>query len=334
MKIRMKRYIKRIIPVILLLGGLLACSGDVDTDQGGVLQPDDPGKAIQLSFKLYDVEVTRADVPSTTLEEGVKLRIYAYSKGADTSTAAPLAEGVYTVGQNGVATGSLYLYRGEYDLYLVSYNSSIETPVLNEMTHRIDVNNGLDFMHAELKGIVVQPTTIGTYQMEVALPEAFKRMATNLTVKVKAAGTQPISINELKLNTFHIDGLSSSCEYQLGSAVWGTATPMVDEQYQVLSISGNPGAYSEGYTSAPFIIFPVNDNSRLNFTINLSVKYSGNKELNKDYKASIRKALLPGMKYTLEFILTFYGEIVSTDLTLKLYDYNGVELSTDSMGTD
>lgn len=328
----MKRYIKRIIPVILLLGGLLACSGDADTDQGGVLQPDDPGKAIQLSFKLYDVEVTRADVLSTTLEEGVKLRIYAYSKGADTS-ADPLAEGVYTVGRDGIATGNLYLYRGEYDLYLVSYNSSIETPVLNEMTHRIDVNNGSDFMHAELKGIVVQPTTIGTYQMEVALPEAFKRMATNLTVKVKAAGTQPISINELKLNSFHIDGLSSSCEYQLGSAVWGMATPMADEQYQVLSFTGNPESYSTGYESEPFVIFPVDGNTQLNFTINLTVKYSG-KYLTKDYKASIRKALLPGMKYTLEFILTFYGEIVSTDLTMKLYDYNGVELSTDSMGTD
>lgn len=329
----MKRYIKRIIPVILLLGGLLACSGDADTDQGGVLQPDDPGKAIQLSFKLYDVEVTRADVLSTTLEEGVKLRIYAYSKGADTSTAAPLAEGVYTVGQSGVATGNLYLYRGEYDLYLVSYNSSIETPELNTATHRIDVNNGSDFMHAELKGIVVQPTTIGTYQMEVALPEAFKRMATNLTVKVKAAGTQPISINELTLNSFYIDGLSSSCEYQLGSAVWGTATPMADEQYQVLSFTGNPESYSTGYESEPFVIFPVDGNTQLNFTINLTVKYSG-KYLTKDYKASIRKALLPGMKYTLEFILTFYGEIVSTDLTMKLYDYNGVELSTDSMGTD
>lgn len=333
MKIRMKRYIKRIIPVILLLGGLLACSGDADTDQGGVLQPDDPGKAIQLSFKLYDVEVTRADVPSTTLEEGVKLRIYAYSKGADTDKADPLAEGIYTVGQNGVATGNLYLYRGEYDLYLVSYNSSIETPVLNEMTHRIDVNNGSDFMHAELKGIVVQPTTIGTYQMEVALPEAFKRMATNLTVKVKAATTQPISINELTLNSFYIDGLSSSCKYLLGSAVWGTATPMVDEQYQVLSFEGTPESYSTGYISEPFVIFPVDGNTQLNFTINLTVKYSG-KFLTKDYKASIRKALLPGMKYTLEFILTFYGEIVSTDLTLKLYDYNGVELSTDSMGTD
>lgn len=273
------------------------------------------------------------DVLSTPLEEGVKLRIYAYSKGADTSTADPLAEGLYTVGQSGVATGDLYLYRGEYDLYLVSYNSSIETPVLNEMTHRIDVNNGLDFMHAELKGIVVQPTTIGTYQMEVALPEAFKRMATNLMVKVKAAGTQPISINELTLNSFHIDGLSSSCEYQLGSAVWGTATPMVDEQYQVLSFEGNPESYSTGYISEPFVIFPVYGNTQLNFTINLTVKYSGN-YLTKDYKASIRKALLPGMKYTLEFILTFYGEIVSTDLTLKLYDYNGVELSTDSMGTD
>lgn len=328
----MKRYIKRIIPVILLLGGLLACSGDADTDQGGVLQPDDPGKAIQLSFKLYDVEVTRADVLSTTLEEGVKLRIYAYSKGADTS-ADPLAEGVYTVGRDGIATGNLYLYRGEYDLYLVSYNSSIETPELNTAIHRIDVNNGLDFMHAELKGIVVQPTTIGTYQMEVALPEAFKRMATNLTVKVKAAGTQPISINELTLNSFYIDGLSSSCEYQLGSAVWGTATPMADEQYQVLSFTGNPESYSTGYESEPFVIFPVDGNTQLNFTINLTVKYSG-KYLTKDYKASIRKALLPGMKYTLEFILTFYGEIVSTDLTMKLYDYNGVELSTDSMGTD
>lgn len=329
----MKRYIKRIIPVILLLGGLLACSGDVDTDQGGVLQPDDPGKAIQLSFKLYDVEVTRADVLSTTLEEGVKLRIYAYSKGADTGKADPLAEGVYTVGRDGIATGNLYLYRGEYDLYLVSYNSSIEIPELNTTSYRIDVNNGLDFMHAELKGIVVQPTTIGTYQMEVALPEAFKRMATNLTVKVKAAGTQPISINELTLNSFYIDGLSSSCEYQLGSAVWGTATPMADEQYQVLSFTGNPESYSTGYESEPFVIFPVDGNTQLNFTINLTVKYSG-KYLTKDYKASIRKALLPGMKYTLEFILTFYGEIVSTDLTMKLYDYNGVELSTDSMGTD
>lgn len=329
----MKRYIKRIIPVILLLGGLLACSGDVDTDQGGVLQPDDPGKAIQLSFKLYDVEVTRADVPSTILKEGVKLRIYAYSKGADTDTVDPLADGIYTVGQGGVATGNLYLYRGEYDLYLVSYNSLIETPELNIATHRIDVNKGWDFMHAELKGIVVQPTTIGTYQMEVALPEAFKRMATNLTVKVKAATKQPIIINELTLNTFHIDGLSSSCEYQLGSAVWGTATPMADEQYQVLSFTGNPESYSTGYISEPFVIFPVDGNTQLNFTINLTVKYSG-KFLTKDYKASIRKALLPGMKYTLEFILTFYGEIVSTDLTMKLYDYNGVELSTDSMGTD
>lgn len=319
--------------MILLLGGLLACSGEADTDQGGVLQPDDPGKAIQLSFKLYDVEVTRADVSSTTLEEGVKLRIYAYSKGADTDMADPLAEGVYTVGRGGVATGNLYLYRGEYDLYLVSYNSSIETPELNTTTHRIDVNNGSDFMHAELKGIVVQPTTIGTYHMEVALPEAFKRMATNLTVKVKAAGTQPISINELTLNSFYIDGLSSSCEYQLGSAVWGTATSMVDEQYQVLSFEGNPESYSTGYISEPFVIFPVDGNTQLNFTINLTVKYSG-KYLTKDYKASIRKALLPSMKYTLEFILTFYGEIVSTDLTLKLYDYNGVELSTDSMGTD
>lgn len=329
----MKRYLKRIIPVILLLGGLLACSGEADTDQGGMLQPDDPGKAIQLSFKLYDMEVTRADVSSTTLEEGVKLRIYAYSKGAATDTADPLAEGVYTVGRGGIATGNLYLYRGEYDLYLVSYNSSIETPELNTATHRIDVNNGSDFMHAELKGIVVQPTTIGTYHMEVALPEAFKRMATNLTVKVKAAGAQPISINELILNSFYIDGLSSSCEYQLGSAVWGTATPMVDEQYQVLSFEGNPESYSTGYISEPFVIFPVDGNTQLNFTINLTVKYSG-KYLTKDYKASIRKALLPSMKYTLEFILTFYGEIVSTDLTMKLYDYNGVELSTDSMGTD
>ena len=46
------------------------------------------------------------------------------------------------------------LYRGEYDLNFISYNSeTAPDPSAGE----IEVRNGYDFMYNEIKGLVVQP---------------------------------------------------------------------------------------------------------------------------------------------------------------------------------
>jgi len=79
----------------------------------------------------------------------------------------PLDHKVYTV-KSGVATGELYLYRGTYDLYLVSYNSSTEVPEL-KTDGTIQVSNGKDFMYTSLKGIVVQPNQTGENMMDIVL---------------------------------------------------------------------------------------------------------------------------------------------------------------------
>ena len=120
-------------------------------------------------------------------------------QSASTTTTEPLDHKVYTV-KGGVATGELYLYRGTYDLYLVSYNSSTEVPEL-KTDGTIQVSNGKDFMYTSLKGIVVQPNQTGENMMDVVLPAPFKRLGAQIKVSVAAGDFQPVTPTSLVVNS-------------------------------------------------------------------------------------------------------------------------------------
>ena len=80
---------------------------------------------------------------------------------------SPIGSGDYVVNEAGTAVAAddigLTLYRGEYDIYLVSYNSQDFYPTANGAKNLIEVSNGKDFMYSNLKGISVQPTSAVGY---------------------------------------------------------------------------------------------------------------------------------------------------------------------------
>lgn len=205
---------------LCLLGapGLTGCSEQAPGEPG-----TEEGDPVSLRFSLYRAEAdeasTRADA-ATDMADGKTFCIYAFPAGASTTTTEPLDHKVYTV-KSGVATGELYLYRGTYDLYLVSYNSSTEVPEL-KTDGTIQVSNGKDFMYTSLKGIVVQPNQTGENMMDVVLPAPFKRLGAQIKVSVAAKiGTHPVTPTSLVVNSFKMGGLRASLPYTLGSTAQG-----------------------------------------------------------------------------------------------------------------
>lgn len=124
--------------------GLTGCSEQAPGEPG-----TEEGDPVSLRFSLYRAEAdeasTRADA-ATDMADGKTFCIYAFPAGASTTTTEPLDHKVYTV-KGGVATGELYLYRGTYDLYLVSYNSSTEVPELKNGRYDSGVERKRLYVH-------------------------------------------------------------------------------------------------------------------------------------------------------------------------------------------
>ena len=92
------------------------------------------------------------------------------------------------------------LYRGEYDLNFISYNSeTAPDPSAGE----IEVRNGYDFMYNEIKGLVVQPQNDGDNKMEVSMTGPFVRLGSKVDLWVKAKES-PVKISDLIVQKIEI----------------------------------------------------------------------------------------------------------------------------------
>lgn len=332
----------------LVLGILLAgCSaGDAmlpDTD------PDpEAGEPVTLTFDMYSATVTRADASSASeaMAIGKIFRIYAFPAGS-TDWGSPLDNKNYTVQPSetdaslpGKATGNLTLYRGTYDLYLVSYNSSTEVPSLNN-DGTFTVNNGKDFMYTKLEGIVVQPDKTGDNAMLVSLPRPFTRMGAQVITTVKARnGMQPVTPTALVVNYIKVSGLHGNLTYKLNNTSWEAPATTADASYSFEKFDANNTLNYDPYsarTSDPGVLLPVDGTQKMKFDVNLTVNYKSGSETKtsvSSYFATIEKALLPGMKYQFDFSLTFYGAIVPSDLTLAIREWSTSSLTGEDLGKD
>lgn len=324
-------------PLLLLLIGiwLSAC----DSGSAGLPDPSpERGEPVNLSFDLFRDAATRADGSATTTEQmgaGKMFRIYAYPAGS-TDFGHPTGSENYTVQSDLTATGALKLYRGTYDMYLVSYNSSTEVPVLGD-GNTIHVSNDKDFMHTKLANIVVQPDKTGENMMKVALPSPFTRMGAQVITTVAARNAiQPVRPTKLVVNYVRINGLRSELEYKLNSTVWETASKPANASFTFDRFNDNLDV-TVPRKSNPGVLLPVDGSQKLTFDVNLTVSYVENnmeKTMTDTYKASIEKSLLPGMTYQFDFSLTFYGAIIPTDLTLAIREWTTTNLKGEGLGED
>lgn len=321
---------------------------------GGVELPDtdpdvgpDKGEPVTLTFDMYSATVTRADAEDTSpkdMEIGKQFRIYAFTAGSS-DWSAQLGSSIYTVQPSeansslpGKATGNLTLYRGTYDLYLVSYNSSTEAPSMNS-NGKFTVNNGKDFMYTKLENIVVQPDKTGQNTMLVSLPRPFTRMGAQVITTVQVPENQPVAVTSFVVNYINISGLHKELDYELNNTVWETSSETaLGESFQLSNFAGNDRPETLGEPgirkSEARVVLPVDGTTPLSFDVNLTITYTDgvSKSTTSSYKASIHKALLAGMSYQFDFTLTFYGEIIPTDLTLALKEWTTITLNADDMG--
>lgn len=322
---------------MLLCMMLLGCSSADPLLPDAEPQPD-RGEPVTLTFDMYSATVTRAEGASSTAEDmaiGKMFRIYAFEAGS-IDYAKSLDNSIYTVqadetdtSKPGKATGNLTLYRGTYDLYLVSYNST-DVPAMNSSGAFV-VNNGKDFMYTKLEGIVVQPDKTGDNKMVVSLPKPFTRMGAQVIVTAQAKnGVQPVPVTSLKTNWIKIKGLAETLTYQLGNTSW--ESNLVYNSSFTFDKFARESA-NKPWVSEPQVLLPVNGSQMLEFEVNLTVGYDeGTRSDTRSYPASIQKVLLPGMTYQFDFSLTFYGVLSPSDLTLAVKEYDTVDLSSDGLG--
>lgn len=338
------RIYKQITAALLLF---TACTANLPDD--GNLSPEDKGEPVNIAFEMYSADLTKAAkaVATEPMQEGKTFRIYAYNSTAGSVpdfTLAPVASSIYTISKSGdklVATGDMKLYRGTYYMYLVSYNEDSSSPELSSTGGKINVTNGKDFMYTTLENIIVQPTAPGGNSMTVPLPSPFIRLGSQVVVRAAAKnGTQPVSIDKLEVREIKVSGLPASLNYTLGETTWdtganyGASYTYPGDGFFRYGENGAPGSNTfDFWTSPAQVLLPVDGSNLLKFSVKLWVQYSsGTKEVTKEYPASIQKVLLPGMAYVFDFTLTFYGEIIPSDLTLAVKEYNKIPLDTDGMG--
>lgn len=334
----MKTGINILLPVYLALLMLRCTSGlpDNDNEQG----PQGKGEPVELSFKLYEASLTKAlgATKLVDLDPGTTFTVLAYKAGTavDASTQKlpkPLGKSSCTIKDDGTADGNMSLYRGEYDLYFISYNSKTAP---NPNTGEIKVNNGYDFMYNEIKGLVVQPQDDGDNKMEISMTGPFVRLGSKIELSVKAKAS-PVKVTDLKVQKIVIKNLSTPLKYFLGTKDWQPATEYKDS-LTVSNFTYTINAPEKPHTNNdPVVLLPVNGSKSLEFKITLDVTYteegvSGSKTGTFIYTATTSKALLKGMQYKFEFTLTFFGVLNPGDITISLLDYTKVDQSTDQVG--
>ncbi|MEL5893637.1 hypothetical protein AAE250_09045 [Bacteroides sp. GD17] len=344
-KMRYKAWISggKMVALMAMAGLIAGC------DPGNTELPpslEESGEPVSLTFDLFREAMTRADDPGAsvstdeTMGADKMFRIYAYPAGT-TDFSKPTGSENYTVQNDLTATGDLLLYRGNYDMYLLSYNSSTETPVLATADNKVHVINGKDFMYTKLENIVVQPDQTGQNMMKVALPRPFTRMNAQVVTTVAARnGTQPVQPTSLVVNYVRINGLRKELTYKLNNTAWEAAASAADDTYTFSSFTLNTAdqdVYSKRVSNPAGILLPVDGTQKLTFDVNLTVGYKNGTEdetMTDTYKASIEKSLLPGMTYQFDFSLTFYGAIIPTDLTLAIKEWTTTDLKGEGLGKD
>jgi len=339
MKVTMKMNKRQLLYTFALCLLLPACSQEPE------LPASPTGEGTEATAPLLDISFSLPAVspvpPATTvapsravttvpLAAGTTFRVYAYPQGGSVTADTPQA-GTYTVQEGGTATGALRLYRGTYDLYLVSYNTNGTPPEVSG--GKISVENSKDFMYTTLKNVVVQPSVAGATSLSIPVSTPFTHLGAQVTVSAKVKnGNQPVAVNAMSVNKITIKNLSSARNYTLGEATWDTGdTPFFNESLEYTTFT-RPNNHNDPSISNPSVLPPVNGTVSLEFDVDLKVTY--NTTITKDivYTPFILKALKPGMKYNFEFTLTFYGEITPTDLTLAVKEWNEIDLETDNMG--
>lgn len=321
-------FIQTGIGLLLLL---TACRNEV--------VPEDRGEQVTLSFDLYKAELTKAE-NATLMPAGKKFYAYAYEQGSTTDQ-APVGSGIYTVDEKGTATGNLTLYRGVYNIYLVSYYDDYYVPELGD-NYLITVSNEKDFMHTALKNVTVQPTP-GQNMMSVPLTDPFTRLCSNVIVKVRASNTQPVTVGWLTVSDITIQNLSAPLSYQLGEDNLKTSSALYTESLSFKGINFKPETAGQEQVTTPKaseaqVVLPINGTTPLKFNISLNITYNKNGGPDGsvtepfNYEASVRKIFLPGMTYVFDFTLTFFGALDPADLTLGILEYTTVSDNTDNVG--
>lgn len=337
------RIYKQITAALLLF---TACTANLPDD--GSLSPEDKGEPVNIAFEMYSADLTKAAkaVATEPMQEGKTFRIYAYNSTAGSVpdfTLAPVASSIYTISKSGdklVATGDMKLYRGTYYMYLVSYNEDSSSPELSSTGGKINVTNGKDFMYTTLENIIVQPTAPGGNSMTVPLPSPFIRLGSQVVVRAKTTSSSPVPVTALKVVEIKVSGLPAFLDYKLGQTAWEDCLAYDAEftypgsEFNRYGSDNKPSDSTLDFWRSPAkVLLPVDGSCYLKFDVKLQVSYAeGKQELTKVYPASIQKVLLPGMAYVFDFTLTFYGEIIPSDLTLALREYNTIPLESDGLG--
>lgn len=310
----------------------LGCTSNLPADA-------EQGERINLEFDMYAADVQPqtkaigASIALTPMDAGTRFNVYAYSGNTPISNALYIVE-TTAEGKN-KATGNLSLYRGNYDLHMISSNSSVSDnlPKVNN-AGKVEVSNGTDFMYNTLKDITVQPESDGTSSMTVPLTSPFIRLGSRIDLSVKASPNSPVAVKNLSVNSITISGLSDNLFYTPGNDDWDTAADnKCLGSYSAVSFTNENGKL----VGAPFVVLPVDGSQPLVFDIDLSITYNPTTSTEKtesfQYQVTTDKALQKGMAYSFEFTLTFFGNLTPGDITLSAFGYSQeIDQPTDEVG--
>ena len=333
---------------LALLVGVLQTACTANTEES--VCPPDRGEPVQVNFVMYKGSAVEEDIPedagagtratvtatgAVDMAAGKMFRVYVYEAGS-TDLNKYVATGDYTVQADGTATGTMPLYRGQYDFYMFSYNADQNTALPENVGGVINVPNEKDFMYNRLLGMTVQPGSAGATMMQAPLTAPFKRMGAQVQVKVKAKdGGQPVPPTSLKVNNVKVEGLPEMLSFPVNGTAWNAAANYAGPGVPYYGFLYNDYDVTVQRESGLKVLLPINGTELLKFTVNLTVGYkdgSTDKTLTDDFKASIQKVMLPGMKYVFDFTLTFYGVLDPSDLTLAVEGYTEVGLPSDEIG--
>lgn len=244
------------------------------------------GDKVAMEFDLYQANVTKAAAVSV-LNDKALIKVYAFkvetktetgTKTGTGETGTPSAEGTYVVGADGKVTAqsgkALFLYRGVYNLYFISYNEE-NAPELGD-GNLVTVQNGQDFMYTFMNDITVQPQKAGQNTMSVTLTNPFTRLCSQVEVSVKAASVSPVTVKGLRVNFITMKNLSDSRTYRLGDNAWYSDGVANENNGVDFSSFNNSVAVGLPHTSDPRkIVLPLSG-SELQFVIDLTVDYDKN----------------------------------------------------------
>lgn len=131
----------------ILLSALLlcatGCTSDIATDESTTNQQDKYPVHFSGGIDMVQTKVSG----TTTMGDGVKATIYAYTQGATVTSAEAVAKGEYASDASGNLTANpiMYLAKGNYDFYGVSVNSTTTAPTFTSGVTEV-LSNNVDYL--------------------------------------------------------------------------------------------------------------------------------------------------------------------------------------------